>query len=314
MPHRNWVLPSQPQMISIGKHSLKRTNNMTPELEKKVQRAVKLIQAAGKVAEEHGQPLEICYSGGKDSDVILELARMSGANIRPIYKNTTIDPPQTIQHTLSKGVEMIRPQQTFREIIIKKGMPNRWRRFCCGILKEYKVLDYAVVGVRREESRSRAEMYHEPEICRVYNKTKGIKSRLYFPILEWTSDDVAQFIKERKIQCHPLYYDEQGNFHVERRLGCLCCPLQGRQKRIASFKKYPKMVRFYIKAAQKYFDTHPKSKIYKLFNGNVYDLFTSQVFCDGERQFKEKFKDTPLFGNDAIDTKRFLEQEFNIEL
>ena len=33
---------------------------MTDELTKKVERAVKLIQAAGKVAEEHGQPLEIC--------------------------------------------------------------------------------------------------------------------------------------------------------------------------------------------------------------------------------------------------------------
>lgn len=301
-------------MTSIGKHFLKRTNNMTPELEKKVQRAVKLIQSAGKVAEEHGQPLEICYSGGKDSDVILELARISGANIRPIYKNTTIDPPLTIKHVKEKSVEMIRPQQTFRETIIKNGMPNRWRRLCCGILKEYKILDYAVVGVRREESRARAERYHEPETCRVYNKTKGVEARLYFPILEWTSDDVAQFIKERKIQCHPLYYDEQGNFHVERRLGCLCCPLQGRKKRIADFKEHPKMVRFYINAAQEFLNTHPKSKIYKLFNGNVYDWFTSQVFCDGERQFKEKFMATPLFGNDAIDTKRFLEQKFNIEL
>ena len=49
---------------------------MTDELQRKVDRAVKLIQAAGKVAKEYGQPLEICYSGGKDSDVILELARI----------------------------------------------------------------------------------------------------------------------------------------------------------------------------------------------------------------------------------------------
>ena len=71
---------------------------MTDELQRKVDRSVKLIQAAGKVAKEHGQPLEICYSGGKDSDVILELARMSGVEYRAIYKNTTIDPPGTIAH------------------------------------------------------------------------------------------------------------------------------------------------------------------------------------------------------------------------
>lgn len=37
--------------------------------------------------------MELSYSGGKDSDVILELAKMSGIPFRPIYKKTTIDPP-----------------------------------------------------------------------------------------------------------------------------------------------------------------------------------------------------------------------------
>ena len=287
---------------------------MTDELQRKVDRAVKLIQAAGKVAKEHGQPLEICYSGGKDSDVILELARMSGVEYRAIYKNTTIDPPGTIAHARAMGCEVMQPKQTFREIMEKKGMPNRWRRFCCSILKEYKVLDYAVVGIRRDESRARSERYHEPEVCRVYNKTKGIKSRQYLPILEWSAQDVAQFLTERGVKCHSLYYDEQGNFHQERRLGCMCCPLQSRNKRVQSFKDNPGMARFYIKAAQKYLETHPNNKIAKVFNGNVYDWFTSQIFCDGERQFREEFGASPIFGNDAIDTKAFLEKEFGIEL
>lgn len=287
---------------------------MTDELQRKVDRAVKLIQAAGKVAKEHGQPLEICYSGGKDSDVILELARMSGVEYRAIYKNTTIDPPGTIAHARAMGCEVMQPTQTFREIMEKKGMPNRWRRFCCGILKEYKVLDYAVVGIRRDESRARSERYHEPEVCRVYNKTKGIKSRQYLPILEWSAQDVAQFLTERGVKCHSLYYDEQGNFHPERRLGCMCCPLQSRNKRVQSFKDNPRMARFYIKAAQKYLETHPNNKITKLFNGNAYDWFTSQVFCDGERQFRERFGASAIFGDDAIDTKAFLEKEFGIDL
>lgn len=74
------------------------------------------------------------------------------------------------------------------------------------------------------------------------------------------------------------------------------------------------MARFYIKAAQKYIETHPNYKITKMFNSNAYDWFTSQVFCDGERQFREKFGETSLFGNDAIDTKAFLEKEFGIDL
>ena len=74
------------------------------------------------------------------------------------------------------------------------------------------------------------------------------------------------------------------------------------------------MVRFYIKAAQKYLKTYQNSSINKLFNSNVYDWFTSQVFCDGERQFRELFGATPIFGNDEINTKAFLEKEFGIDL
>lgn len=287
---------------------------MTEELQKKVDRALKLIESAGKMAMEHGQQLEICYSGGKDSDVILELARMTDADIRPIYKNTTIDPPGTITHAKSKGVEVVNPKKTFSQIIAEKGMPNRWRRFCCGELKEYKILDYAVLGIRREESRARKERYHEPEVCRVYNNNKNMKARQYLPILDWTSDDLAEFVAERGVRCHPLYYDEQGHFHPERRLGCMCCPLLSRRKRIEAFKESPKMVRFYIKAAQRFLDTHPDGKISRLFDGNVYDWFVSQVFCDGEKQFRERFGDTALFGNDAIDTKAYLEEQFKIKI
>ena len=65
------------------------------QLHKKIDRAVRLIQSA---AFPDGSPVEVAYSGGKDSDVILELVRMSGINYRAIYKNTTIDPPGTIKH------------------------------------------------------------------------------------------------------------------------------------------------------------------------------------------------------------------------
>ena len=47
---------------------------MTDELQRKVDRAVKLIQQAGR----DGMEVEVAYSGGKDSDVILELTRMAG--------------------------------------------------------------------------------------------------------------------------------------------------------------------------------------------------------------------------------------------
>ena len=207
---------------------------MREELEKKVNQAIKLIQSASKIAAENGCPeIEVCYSTGKDSDVILELTKMAGVPYRAIYKNTTIDNCGAISHAQAMGAEMVRPKLSFFELIAKHGFPNKMRRFCCGYLKEYKILDYAIVGVRREESARRAKRYVEPEQCRVYSKTE--KVRQYFPILDWTSEDVAEFISERGIRCHPLYYDEQENFHPERRVGCIGCVMLDK-KRIEYFK------------------------------------------------------------------------------
>lgn len=70
--------------------------------EKKVARAIRLLQNIPQDG-----PIEVSYSGGKDSDVILELAKMAGINYRAIYKNTTIDPPGTIKHCREMGVEVI---------------------------------------------------------------------------------------------------------------------------------------------------------------------------------------------------------------
>lgn len=281
---------------------------MKEELVKKVKQAITLLQSASKTAAKHGQPLEICYSGGKDSEVILELAKMAGIEFRAIYKNTTIDPPGTIKHAREKGVEVMQPVMNFQQIIAQTGMPNRWRRFCCKLLKEYKVLDYAVVGVRREESRARKKLYHEPEMCRVYRK--GVEARQYLPILEWSSKDVAEFLTARGVQCHPLYYDEQGNFHAERRLGCMCCPLMSRKKRIDSFREHPKMIRFYLKGAQQYLDNHPNSKIGKLYNNNSFGWLTSQIFFNSAQQFRECCG--PNLFDDGFDCKKFLEEYFKV--
>lgn len=51
---------------------------MREDLEKKVQRAIRLLQSIPKDKE-----IELCYSCGKDSDVILELANMGGGKNAP---------------------------------------------------------------------------------------------------------------------------------------------------------------------------------------------------------------------------------------
>lgn len=218
---------------------------MREDLQKKVERAIKLIQSASKIASEHGQPLEVCYSGGKDSDVILELARMANVPYRAIYKNTGIDPRGTIRHAQEKGVEIMPPKKKFIDLLAYQGYPSRRNRYCCQWLKEYKILDYAILGIRRDESNARKERYKEPEQCRLYSKKE--KTRQYFPILDWTKQDVLDFIDERHIELHPLYYNEQGKVDVNRRLGCMACPMASYKARLREFQRYPNMVKTYVR-------------------------------------------------------------------
>lgn len=79
------------------------------DYEKKVARSIRLLQS---IPTDEGT-VEVSYSGGKDSDVILELAKMAGIPYRAIYKNTTIDPPGTIKHCKEKGGRGNTPQDLF---------------------------------------------------------------------------------------------------------------------------------------------------------------------------------------------------------
>ena len=46
----------------------------------------------------HDEPIKVCYSGGKDSDVLLEVAKASGQPFILSYNVTTVDSPDTIRH------------------------------------------------------------------------------------------------------------------------------------------------------------------------------------------------------------------------
>ena len=277
---------------------------MTKELQKKVDRAIRLLQSIPQDGD-----IEVSYSAGKDSDVILELAKMAGIPYRAIYKNTTIDPPGTIAHAREVGAEVIHPQKTFFQLISEKGYPSRVSRWCCSVLKEYKVCDRAIQGIRRSESRKRAERYKEPEICRVYSAKEKVK--VYLPILEWTNDDVAEFIKERNIKCHPLYYRGGGQFDVTQRLGCMGCPIQSRKKRIQEFKDNPRFLKAWIRAGQKRYtsEAYQKGKAKVKFK-DAFEAMGYQLYCDNVEQFKEKTYG--LFGE--FNWKEFLQKEFNIDM
>lgn len=250
---------------------------MTPNLTKKIDRALRLIRSVPPYKDE---PMEIAYSGGKDSDVILELTRMSGVPYRAIYKSTTIDPPGTIAHAMRAGADILRPRKSFFQLVEENGCPSRFKRFCCKELKEYPVLHNVVIGVRMDESVARARRYREPVVCRVYNKRKDIRVQQILPILDWTLEDEREFIQEQGITLHPHYYREDGTPDLTRRLGCMCCPLMSQRKRIEEFKANPGILRLYIRAMHKYLDTHQNSIIATHFQGSAWQWMWYRLHAD----------------------------------
>lgn len=277
---------------------------MNKELQHKVDQSVGLLRKFGEL---YDGTFEVCYSGGKDSDVILELAKMAGIKYRAIYKNTTIDPAGTIKHAIERGAEIVRPKKTFFQLIAERGFPTRMVRFCCQELKEYKILDKAIIGVRREESTARRERYHEPTQCRFYGSKKDHVEAIY-PILDWTTQDVAEFLQWRGVKCAPVYYDENGVFHPERRLGCMACPLSTNQ--LAEFKQHPKLVRAWLRAGKKRFENAPPDTSLRRKYNNVYEVFVMSYFYNSEREFREAT--SGMFG--GYDCKKALEEYFGINL
>lgn len=277
---------------------------MEERLQRKIDRAIKLLQSSCK-----DKQVELCYSGGKDSDVILELAKMAGINYRAIYRCTTIDPPGTIKHCLDNGVEIRRPKESFLNIIEKKGFPTRRARFCCERLKEYKIMDITIQGIRRSESTKRAKMYTEPTKCRVYGSQKK-HVNVILPILDFTDKDVENFIKIRGIILHPLYYNEDGSLNVQKRLGCIGCPLK-HDNGLGDFKAHPKLVRAWLRAGQKWWNSHPNIKSRKKFS-DIYELFVSIIFFKSYEKSMLSIKGG-IF-NDPIDCRKWLEDYFKIKL
>lgn len=276
------------------------------DLARKTEQAVRLIQTAGA----DGETVEVAYSGGKDSDVILDLTQKAGVNYRAIYHSTTIDPPGTIAHVKEKGGDIARPEKSFFQLIEQNGMPNRFQRSCCRLIKEHKTLDRAIYGIRKTESTERDKNYEEPTECRVYGKGRKKQTvEAFYPILYWTDEDVLNYIRQSGIKIHSLYYRDDGTIDPKRRLGCMCCPLAYYKKRLENFRRFPGMVKAYCRAAQKYRDAHPDVDTVKKYR-DVYEWFTREVFF--ERQSWWEDHQTVVQFAPPIDYKTFLEQYFGI--
>lgn len=245
------------------------------------QQAIKFIKS---VAAKNDN-IHVAYSGGKDSEVLLYLVRKSGIKYTAFYNATTIDPPGTInwirQHT---DVQIIQPRYTFYQLIEHRGLPTFARRFCCAFLKERYTAETVLAGIRRLESQRRSQLYAEPEVCKLYDHDK--RTRQYYPIFYWTDKQIAAYIEFRHIQCHHDYYDRNKQFHVERRLGCLGCPLPAHRS-IDDFRKYPNLARAWCRALAVYRNTRPKLTNSVAYFADEYQNLQCNLFFKTYQDFAE---------------------------
>ena len=122
---------------------------------------------------------------------------------------------------------------------------------------------------------------------------------------------MARFVKERGIKCHPIYYDDEGKFHPERRLGCLGCPMATDNGR-GDFLKYPKLLVQIIKAEQRYLDNHSDTNAYEFFKGSAYNVVFKRLFCKTKLDYIGVTDG--LLPDANIDTKEFLSNYFKVTL
>lgn len=121
----------------------------------------------------YGKPLVCTYSGGKDSDVMLELFKRSGVPFEVHHSHTTADAPQTVHHIRNTFRELelrgincdidyhVQPDgkrlTMWNLIPIKLMPPTRKVRYCCSELKESGGKNRMIAtGVRWDESKYRS--------------------------------------------------------------------------------------------------------------------------------------------------------------
>jgi phosphoadenosine phosphosulfate reductase len=203
-------------------------------LEERVDRSILLLRAHQPPGGYYG-----CFSGGKDSCVIKHLATAADVEVHWTYNQTTIDPPELIRFIRDKhsDVRWSKPAHGnfFRRVEEKGHIPTRRIRWCCDEYKEKRCPrgEVMLMGLRAEESPSRLRGWMEVGTHRRTNRA------VVLPIRDWASDELWAYIRERGIDVCSLY-DE--GFH---RLGCIGCPLPGRNIREKEFARWPRFERLW---------------------------------------------------------------------
>lgn len=241
----------------------------------KINIAIARLQEAAQMSLQiYEKPLMITYSGGKDSDVLLDLAIAAKIPMEVVHSHTTVDMPETVYHVRdvfhrleNRGIPCSIHMPTYKGVPVtiwtlipqKRMPPTRLARYCCDVMKEQVGKSrFIATGVRWEESSKRQkrgtmEILHRnaekriilsddnDENRRLFETCKLKSKRSVNPIIDWTDADIWDYIHDNHVETNSMY-------SCFTRIGCIGCPMAGKHGREKEFRMFPTYQRAYIRA------------------------------------------------------------------
>lgn len=115
-----------------------------------------------------------------------------------------------------------------------------------------KMLEKTGVNFTRTDRGGVVLNFDDSESRRSVEMCYRTRRTLVNPIIDWTDDEVWEFLNEIAKVPHCSLYDE--GF---KRLGCIGCPLAGAKSMKKEFERWPAYERAYIRAIEKMIENHP---------------------------------------------------------
>ena len=293
-----------------------------------------MLKKSEKLAEIYECPLNLGFSGGKDSVVLKYFADYYGIQYTANFNNTQIEQYKPMINFVKSNypdVHIIHPdkENSFFELLRKKGLPSLFRRWCCESLKHSnpKLKDYRVniMGVRGEESINRlkrGEISVFGKSKRAAKTLKKLKSTFaqtdtqiqceggkdkvnIYPVFDLTDKEIFTVIKTENFFIPEAY-------NTCNRIGCAFCPFVSYRENLNTIKTNPNLVKMWLKTLGGDFIERTQKNILKktdeigLFYLHIsQSLLTNEKLDSGLRYLNDK----DIYGETGyVRFKQFLEE------
>ena len=260
-----------------------------PNLRKKIQHSVELIRKAEKIALMYDPDNGYfnTFSGGKDSQALFHIVKMSGVKFKTYMSLTSVDPGDVIRFVKTEYPSVIRqkPKMSIFQKAVEMGiLPTMRVRWCCAEFKESAGAGkVTLIGIRKEESARRAKR-HEVEVS-----SKKFSGNLD-EFEQWSVEEIGRKQKRKskrkinedefsvntdnEVRCingkdsiliSPIFdWTEKDVWYFlnniikaphcklydegYKRLGCILCPMSQHKQKLKEMQRFPHVKRNWIEA------------------------------------------------------------------